>query len=51
MKNMNEKKNYVAPQMEVVKIQAYNHLLTVSGAGTASDIGYDGLGSDGEFGD
>ena len=50
MKNMNEKKNYVAPQMEVVIMQTYNHLLTVSGAGTASDIGYGGVGDD-EYGD
>lgn len=50
MKNMNEKKNYVAPQMEIVKVQAYNHLLTVSAAGPASDIGYGGLGDD-EYGD
>lgn len=50
MKDMNEKKSYAAPQMEVIKIQAYNNLLTVSGAGTASDIGYGGVGSD-EYGD
>ncbi len=53
-KEMNEKKGYVAPQMEIVNMQALpmlNSASAVSGAGEASDIGYDGLGSDGEFGD
>ena len=51
MKNMNEKKSYKAPQMEIVKVQTYNSLLTVSATGTASDIRYGGLGGDDEYGD
>ena len=50
-KTMNEKKGYVAPQMAIVKMQSMPMLNSVSASGPASDIGYDGLGSDGEFGD
>ena len=52
-KEMNEKKGYVAPQMEIVNMQALpmlNSASAVSGAGEASDISYGGLGDD-EFGD
>ena len=49
-KEMNEKKGYMAPQMEIVKMQAMPMLNSVSASGAASDIGYGGVGSD-EYGD
>ena len=52
-KSINEKKGYVAPQMEIVNMQALpmlNSASAVLGAGEASDIGYGGLGDD-EYGD
>lgn len=53
MKNMNEKKGYVTPLMEIFRLETAPVLTSasaVSGSGTASDIGYGGLGDD-EYGD
>ncbi len=48
---MMKKKVYNKPQMEVVVMKDYPMLLTVSGQGAASDIGYYGTDTEGGYGD